>query len=1010
MQEEKKYAENPLSQNERELNCIFKLEETLKRRDVTLDEKYQMIVNEIPRSFTYAELTAAQLSVYDKVYKTPGFKYTQWVLSSPIVVQGEEIGTLSVIYRKNPLGNANPFSDEEKKLLDTIANRLSHFILYQDLKNIFADLTTASKHQRKPDWQIVLSTLRKIDPPLFMQILRKILHMLSALEVEDAKRLMEQSYFGDEEEIVDENRPLKRKKINTYDDYIQEILSLAKKHLKDSDLKAKVEEWLLLNKAVPLIKILESESASLTEISEAIRKYFHIAPEKIRLTEGLIKGLRVSLLRRFFSEDLRFISVAKEAVKLTDFYNLIDKMIFMPSSHGKLGGKSSGLFVASRIINEKAKENELLGEIKHPKTWYMASDGILAYMHYNDLEEMLEYKYKDIDEIRFEYDHVIQMFKNAQFPPEIIHGLSLALDDFGETPIIVRSSSLLEDRIGASFSGKYKSLFLANQGPKEERLEELMDAIAEVYASIFGPDPIEYRAEKGLLDFHEEMAIMIQEVVGTHIGKYYLPSYAGVAFSNNEFRWSPRIKREDGLVRIVPGLGTRAVDRVGDDYPILAAPGQPNLRVNVSFEEHIRYSPKNIDVINLETNKFETIPFEKLIREYGDDYPALEKIVSIIEHNMLRQPSILSADFSKNDFAVTFEGLFKEQRFLQKIDTVLHTLQKAFKSPVDIEFASDGKDLYLLQCRPQSYGTQQAPDEIPKNIPEERLFFKANKYVTNGKLENINYVVYVDPGKYAEAEDYETLVEIGKIIGKINNILPRRSFILIGPGRWGSKGDIKLGVRVTYSDINNTAMLVEVAKKKGSYTPDLSFGTHFFQDLVEAEIRYLPLYPDEEGGYLNESFIAKASNELEKIFPEAKNYGEFIKVIDFSKFGTGASLTVLMNADADEAVAIIEGDGFKIELEENKCKKKKIAFEKLTEKLTLQVKRVNEISELYVKKKRNLYEIFFKAFEENKNKAKAWIEGWFNAAIQLNEEEPDNIEVKIYAIDKETPKGTIKVK
>jgi len=580
--------------NEIELNYIFFLEETLKRRDITADEKYAKIVEGIPQSFSYPQYAAAQLSVNDKVFKTEGFKYTQWVLSAPIIVQGEEVGVLSVIYRKNPKGQLNPFTDEEKKLIETIANRLSHFILYQDLKNIFADLSTASKKQYKPEWQIVLSSLRRIDPPLFMQILRKILQLLSNMDVEDAKRLMEQSYFGDEEEVVDENRPMKRKKINAYDDYIQEIMSLAKKHLNNSELKEKVEEWLLLNKAVPLIKTLESGSTSLTEISEAIRKYFHLAPEKIRLTEGLIKGLRVSLLRRFFSEDLRFISVAKEFVKLTDFYDLIDKMIYVPSSHGKLGGKSSGLFVASRIINEQSKKNELLGEIKHPKTWYMASDGILAYMHYNDLEEMLEYKYKNIEEIRFEYDHIIQMFKNAQFPPEIIHGLSLALDDFGETPIIVRSSSLLEDQIGASFSGKYKSLFLANQGDKKERLEDLMDAIAEVYASTFGPDPIEYRAEKGLLDFHEEMAIMIQEVVGTKIGKYYLPSYAGVAFSNNEFRWSPRIKREDGLVRIVPGVGTRAVDRIGEDYPILAAPGQPNLRVNVSFEEHVRYSPKNI--------------------------------------------------------------------------------------------------------------------------------------------------------------------------------------------------------------------------------------------------------------------------------------------------------------------------------------------------------------------------------------------------------------------------------
>ena len=178
--------------------------------------------------------------------------------------------------------------------------------------------------------------------------------------------------------------------------------------------------------------------------------------------------------------------------------------------------------------------------------------------------------------------------------------------------------------MGAAFSGKYKSLFIANQGSKKERLDALQDAIAEVYASVFGPDPIEYRAEKGLIDVHEEMGIMIQEVVGTRVGKYFLPAFAGVAYSNNEFRWSSRIKRDDGLVRMVAGLGTRAVDRVGDDYPVLVAPGQPGLKVNVTADEVIRYSPRKMDAINLETNTFDTIPIVDLLRAYGEPVPGGE--------------------------------------------------------------------------------------------------------------------------------------------------------------------------------------------------------------------------------------------------------------------------------------------------------------------------------------------------------------------------------------------------
>ena len=244
------------------------------------------------------------------------------------------------------------------------------------------------------------------------------------------------------------------------------------------------------------------------------------------------------------------------------FYDLLGKIIFPPRCHGKLGGKSAGLFLAKKIIDKHAPGDSLLRQVKVPKTWYITSDWILHFVHHNELEDVLNWKYMEIDQVRQEYPHLVALFKSSSFPSELAKGLSLALDDLGDRPIIVRSSSLLEDRAGSAFSGKYKSLFLGNRGTKEDRLAALMDAVAEVYASIFGPDPTEYRAERGLLDVHEEMGIMVQEVVGQEVGKYFFPACSGVAFSNNEFRWSARISRSDGLIRMVPGLGTRAVDRV----------------------------------------------------------------------------------------------------------------------------------------------------------------------------------------------------------------------------------------------------------------------------------------------------------------------------------------------------------------------------------------------------------------------------------------------------------------
>ena len=170
-------------------------------------------------------------------------------------------------------------------------------------------------------------------------------------------------------------------------------------------------------------------------------------------------------------------------------------------------------------------------------------------------------------------------------------------------------------------------------------------------------------------------------------------------------------------------------------------------------------------------------------------------------------------------------------------------MNETLKSPVDIEFAHDGEDFYILQCRPQSFIMDSVAMPIPQDIPEKDIIFSADKYISNGVVPDITHIVYVDPEKYVELKDLNQMKEVGRAIGRLNKVLPKRCFILMGPGRWGSRGDIKLGVPVSYSDINNTAVLIEIARKKGNYLPDLSFGTHFFQDLVESAIRYLPLYP-----------------------------------------------------------------------------------------------------------------------------------------------------------------------
>ena len=395
--------------------------------------------------------------------------------------------------------------------------------------------------------------------------------------------------------------------------------------------------------------------------------------EESELSLSTQKGLRVSLIRRFFSESLDFINVAKNFIEVKDFYDLLGKIIFPPRCHGKLGGKSAGLFLAKKII-DKAPDAQLASA---------RGEGAEDLVHHLRLDSA----FRSPQRIwrTFSTGSTWRSTRSGRnirtwwrcsrvrrFPSEFAKGLSLALDDLGDRP---------SDRPQLEPAGRPRGLGVLRQvqepvsgqpGTKEERLAALMDAIAEVYASIFGPDPTEYRAERGLLDVHEEMGIMIQEVVGPAVGKYFLPACSGVAFSNNEFRWSARIKREDGLIRLVPGLGTRAVDRVADDYPVLIAPGQPNLRVNVT-------AGRSAQVLAQARRRHQ--PGDERVRDRrrrrnscaiaGADYPQIRNLVSLVEPRPDRAADRTDADFSSQDAVFTFEGLIRKTPFVSCIRELL---------------------------------------------------------------------------------------------------------------------------------------------------------------------------------------------------------------------------------------------------------------------------------------------------------------------------------------------------
>ncbi len=892
----------------RELECLYTLSTILAERTLPLGKRCARLLEAIPAGWQHPGICRARIELGGKIFASPGFKETPWMLTADIPGQDGHAGSIKVAYlEKRPYAGEGPFLLEERKLANFIARRLGACAAEGP--------RTAGKVGGRPEpqaaeWQIILDLLRETDNTLWKRILRRLMNHLSALGVPGVHSLINQfdpaNYADRDKDLRGANQPLPRRDADILNRLFEDIIRVAAIALPEQEIANLLKQWIRQDKLGFLAIATDQRDLSLVRVRDMVERFCRSTQEgEVAISPADDRNARVALARRLLTERLSFIQVAKEYLSIYDFGRLLNRVFGPAEGNGKIGGKAAGMYLAHQILKANRSANPLFEKVRMCRAWYITSDGLFDFVHYNSLEDTQSFKYGSLEEVRQGYPYLEQIFKHSHFSPEMITGLKVALDELGDGPLIVRSSSLLEDSEGSAFSGKYRSLFLVNTGTKEERLGALLDAIAEVYASIMGPDPIQYRKERGLLDFMEEMGILIQRVVGTRLGKYFFPAFAGVAFSNNEFRWSPRINRADGLLRIVTGLGTRAVDRVGNDYPTMIAPGQPGLRVNGTPDQARQYAQKCMDVLNLDTGRFESPSISEVLKEAGADFPMVDKIFSIYQEGVLRKPSALGVDPLKDELVVTFAGLVENTAFIKQMRAIMTTLEEAMGHPVDIEFASDGKDLFLLQCRPQSWAQDSHRVAIPTLIPQEDKLFSANRYVSNAQVTGIRYLVYVDPIAYGNLAAKGDMTAVGTAVSRLNALLPRRAFILLGPGRWGSRGDITLGVPVTYSDINNTAMLAEVARRKGGYVPDLSFGTHFFQDLVEANIKYLALYPDEGGTVFNEAFFRDSPNALAELLPDFAQFQEVVRVIDVEAVRPGMDVQVIMDGEKNEALAFL---------------------------------------------------------------------------------------------------------
>ncbi len=630
---------------------------------------------------------------------------------------------------------------------------------------------------------------------------------------------------------------------------------------------------------------------------EEQKKYYHHLEESI-----------VVLIRTMISDQLPYVNIAKRWFTIQDLSEIRKRKI----GTGRIGGKAAGMLLAHRILQNEL-DDDLKPLLSKPDYYFIGSNEQYSFITMNGFEQWNDQKYKSEEQMRADYPQIIDDFIKGNFPTDILERLEALLKSVGKAPLIVRSSSLLEDSFGTSFAGKYDSYFVPNQGSDEENLIALTQAIARVWASTLNPEALLYRRKKGLQDYDERMAILIMKVEGERFGNYYLPDAAGVAFSRNLYRWAPQIRREDGFVRLVWGLGTRAVDRVGNDYPRLIALSHPLLRPMPDFETVERCSQKFIDLLDIEKNSFETLPVQDVI---GPDYLPLKYIAQLREDGYFAPMHSRLMEKDRKRIVLTFDELLRRSNFAGSMRKILQKLETNYDSPVDLEFTvnieekeagSPTLQYTLLQCRPQSLLADSGDFQIPSSLPERDILFSTYFMVPQGMVNNITHAIFIPPEEYYKLDETNRY-KLARAIGKLNKNMKEKQFVLVGPGRWGST-NTDLGVPVAYSDLFNTAALIELSGKDIGAAPEPSLGTHFFQDLLEAQIYPLAILVDDPLNMFQKAFFYHAPNRIGDFIENADEWlRQNIRLVAIKDFRKNHHLKIVMNEDKSYAAGFVEPD------------------------------------------------------------------------------------------------------
>lgn len=691
------------------------------------------------------------------------------------------------------------------------------------------------------------------------------------------------------------------------------------------------------------------------KINEALRDEVHDCIETCReqssreikkavwqIAEKHLPGVEKKTIKSAIKEILVDFLIGDRRLKLphirkilTDYRNIEQLILMVSKLYGKgtIGSKALGLETAYAILNNAAvrRKHQITLPVYKPDSYYLGSNLLLDFFNHNKhLGKYRRLKNETFEKIITAQEELEHDFMSAKMPASVMQYLEKIIREI-DRPIIVRSSSKLEDNVDASFAGQYASFFLANEGSFEDRLDALEYAVRKTWRSLFSADAIVYRIKMGFLHRDEQMGILLQRVIGRKfdvkyldsdtgeekIRRFFAPTVAAVGFSRNLiYILSNKMKQEDGIVRLVLGLGTRAVER---KFAYEASLSLPSFLPERNPYLRKKMSQAILDCIDLTANTIVSIPIGWAAKYSGKFYDLIQPFIAILKEGYLRKPT--------SHFDIEYKGTLEERRdenivvdfhsllqlntkwkgysFAKEFRNILQALEENFGHPVDVEFAININNkgipkFYILQSRALVEFNGSKEVTIPSYRKNE-LLIENNECLTHGFTgTGSNYLIYVDSLEY---KNYPDKAEVARAIGKIvhHPDLRDEGIIAILPGRTGSNNP-ELGVPVRFNEISEINGLVEYGDDV--LTSDISYGTHFYTGMKDVKIGLMPVQKKSPKSFFNDEFFRKTKSVTAEFIPNS-GIGEALRVIRISDIFKNKKAFMYLNGVEKRGVLLL---------------------------------------------------------------------------------------------------------